>query len=270
MSDEVLLFPQTWDSYFFKFSELKELPFIKIHYLKLPFFNEENLQANQYLKPVYLKLPWEKESLKKEFLALCEWALNFRTPEVLKYYFSFKENVENFLEENFFYIPLNPSKKEDFQTEKNALFLLGLAEKLDREIDEIIKNLKKIEKKYKEIFDEKIIGKDITFTKLEDIIFSQEPFLYFKDLFSLEKRLWAWKVLLSYINLPKISSILTTQEAVIEKISEKFLINLMEENEKYKVYEVSAELSEIISLEKGKKENTKVELTRVYLYKTDI
>ena len=270
MSDEVLLFPQTWDSYFFNLSEPKKLPFIKIHYLKLPFFNEENLQANQYLQPVYLKLPWEKESLKKEFLALCEWALNFRTPEVLKYYFSFKENVENFLEENFFYIPLNPSKKEDFQTEKNALFLLGLAEKLDREIDEIIKSLKKIEKKYNEIFDEKIIGEDITFTKLEDINFWQEPFfLYFKDLFSLEKRLWAWKVLLSYINLPKISSLLITQEAVIEKISEKFLINLMEENEKYKVYEVYAGLSEIISLEKTEKEDKKVEVTRVYLYKTD-
>ncbi len=244
LDDKVLLFPQTC---FYCFFDEKELPFSQIYYLKLPFFVTEE---NNRLVSIIPDLPWEENLLKKEFQALCDWGLNFRTPEVLKYFLTFKDRVEGLLEENLPYVSLKPPKKEPLQELKNALFLLGLAEKFDREIKDIKESLESIEERYHHIFEEKIIGEDETFEELKEIKNLPEPFIDFKSLSFLNERLVAWKILLPRITFPDLSSLLITERALIEKFAEVFEIKELGSSQDFKIFSAQANIIELISLEK--------------------
>ncbi len=258
MSDEkVLLFPQTC---FYCFFDENGLPFSKIYYLKLPFFETKE---NDKLISIVPELPWEQELLKKEFQALCDWGLNFRTPEVLKYFLTFKDRVEGLVEETLPYVSLKPPKRDPLQSLKNAVFLLGLAEKFDREVKEIKQSLESLEEKYSHIFEEKIIGEDETFEELKEVKNLSEPFIDFKSLSFLKERLAAWKNLLPHITLPELSSILITEETLLEKFAEVFEVKEIEEKENFKIFSAEADIIQLISFEKKSSSS----FTTIYLKK---
>lgn len=261
-SDSVLLYPQT---FLFPLKLVKVCKFFpQIILLKLPtsenkvHFWEKNQLINQikYLEVKRLTEK-EKEELKREIKLLQEWGLNFRTPETLKYLMQFKKVTEDSLEE---YLSIFKKKQEEdrnfkeLQKIKSALILLSLAEELDASLYDVELSLKEVEKSFSEIFEEKIIGEDLTFEKLLAFKNSSEDISFSEGLFNLELRILAWNILIPYLSweeVPFLKALLITESTLIENWKESF--EVLEEfplNSEIIFYNFKSSLSELLCFPK--------------------
>ncbi|MCD6548027.1 MAG: hypothetical protein J7K10_00960 [Thermodesulfobacterium sp.] len=172
-----------------------------------------------------IKVNWEE--IEKEVRAIEEWGLNFRTPENLKYFSQFKETLEESLEEMFpsFSRKKAKEKSEEAFKIKRALILFCLAENLDFKLSEVEKSLREIEKKYNQIFEEKIIGEDETFEKIANIKEPLQMSFYNRELPNLNLRIFAWKLIGKYLDWDSVlplSDVLITDKNLLEEWREKF------------------------------------------------
>lgn len=262
LSDTVLLYPQTFlspiklDKAFQYFSQIitLKLPVTEKHttfWRKTPFFSKiKHLEIKKIKKE-------EEELLKKEINILQEWALNFRTPETLKYLMQFKRVTEDSLEEYLSIFKKNSSintESEELKQIKRALILLSLAEELDFSLYEIENSLKQMEKKFYELFEEKIVGEDLTFEKLLTVEAPFKGASFSENLVNLDLRVFSWKVLTPYLNwekFPYLKALLVTEENLIETWKET--LEILEEtliNPELMAYQFNISFNEILGIPK--------------------
>lgn len=199
-----------------------------------------------------LKINWEE--VEKEVRAIQEWGLNFRTPENLKYFFQFKNIVEDSLEELIFSFKKEIVKKENYEEKikiKKALIILNLAENFDFNLLEVKKSLQEIEKKYHQVFEEKIIGEDETFERLENIKELLEISFDTQELPNLNLRIFAWKLLSKYLDWDSVfplNNILITEKSLLDEWKEKFPFEEKFLEEKIKFYSFKIPIFEILGI----------------------
>ncbi|MCD6489447.1 MAG: hypothetical protein J7K20_01805 [Thermodesulfobacterium sp.] len=199
-----------------------------------------------------IKVNWEK--IEKEVKSIEEWGLNFRTPENLKYFSQFKETLEDSLEEVFpsFSRKRAKEKSDEELKIKRALILLCLAENLDFKLYEVEKSLRKMDKKYNQIFEEKIIGEDETFEKITNIKEPLQMSFYNRELPNLNLRIFAWKLIGKYLDWDSVlplNDILITDKNLLEEWKEKF--SFEEEkvfNEEIKFYRFKTSIFEMLEI----------------------
>ncbi|MBO8143722.1 MAG: hypothetical protein H0Z16_03945 [Thermodesulfobacterium sp.] len=199
-----------------------------------------------------IKVNWEE--IEKEVRAIEEWGLNFRTPENLKYFSQFKETLEESLEEMFpsFSRKKAKEKSEEAFKIKRALILLCLAENLDFKLSEVEKSLREIEKKYNQIFEEKIIGEDETFEKIANIKEPLQMSFYNRELPNLNLRIFAWKLIGKYLDWDSVlplSDVLITDKNLLEEWKEKFSFEEEKSfNEEIKFYRFKTSIFEMLEI----------------------
>ncbi len=224
-----LFFPEKAEKIFSLVSKIAVLKLSKTYNIMEDVYKDSPLSWKE--KVTFLELKEEVkvnwDQIEKEVDTIEEWGLNFRTPENLKYFSQFKETLEESLEGLF---PNLRKKEEREKTEeeskiRKALILLSLAEKLDFRLYELERSLKEMEKKYNQIFEEKIIGEDKTFEKILDIKEPLSSYLSEEGLPNLNLRIFAWKIIGKYLDwdlVAPLEGLLITEKELLEEWKEKF------------------------------------------------
>lgn len=251
-----LLFPEKAEKIFSLVSKIAILKLSKTFNIMEDIYKDSPLSWKERITFLELKeevkVNWDQ--IEKEVDTIEEWGLNFRTPENLKYFSQFKETLEESLEGLFPTLKKkeNREKAEEELKIRKALILLSLAEKLDFRLYELERSLKEMEKKYNQIFEEKIIGEDKTFEKILDIKEPLSSYLSEEGLPNLNLRIFAWKIIGKYLNwklVEPLNGLLITEKDLLEEWKEKFSFEKEKiQKEKSEIYRFKKSIFELLDI----------------------
>ncbi len=282
-----LFFPCTFFSVtLFKeiFSFFSEIYLLYFDFFPSPFSEESEslLSPEERGKIKFLSPDIENvinpELFLKEVSSLQKWAENFRNPEDLEYFSSFLANFKDYFEENFSYLSkVILNKVEEQEPEfyvKKALTILYFAHIFDSLFEEVLIYLEKLKKKFNQIFKEKVIGKEETFSSFEEEILKQarlfsEKALVYSELPFGRERVWAFKQIFPYLNIEAyhLSSLLLPDSSLFDVLQVENVEKLEVLNPKLESYVVNTPLGEILSPNKKTSVNLSQTSTLIYVYK---
>ncbi|NPA40127.1 MAG: hypothetical protein GXO57_06775 [Thermodesulfobacteria bacterium] len=206
------------------------------------FYSEEVFDRLVFIDLIS-KLGIDQKELISQLENVKYWGISFRDPENLKYFSQFKNSLRDSMEELGLIFKNEEEKEEKDVSTFRAVLTLCLAEELDYELANIQKSLEVIDKRYKEVFEEKIIGEDPGYEKLipSTLDFST-GFFDFYQTYNLEARINSWNVLAS--ELPtEINALFFMEEELLDEWEENFDLQVAEEFSWGKIYQINSSKS---------------------------
>lgn len=218
MKLKVFLYPQ---SLFYPPKLLKSLDYVEDIFLIELLKTKKRIEKRfpQLLPKVkFLKfseeLPLSKELLSKVLEEMQNLALYLRTPDALRLY----HLHQDLFEESY---PLF-SKKATFNSPlEKAYLLLSVAEELDENLLEVALSLESFMHKWQEVFEEKILFKDVTLEDLNSTGAIQE--IEVEELWEIDKRIGALKFILPLLNwqeAKEVNTLLISEANILEELKE--------------------------------------------------
>lgn len=191
MSYKVFLYPQTL---FYPLRLLRADPFVEKYFIlnlletdkRLRNFFPDKIPKIQLLS---LKIKLDMSFLLKISSEIKNLGLFLRTPDSLKIY---KLHQELF-EETY---PLFKRRERSLNSTERAFLLLSLAEDIDFTLLEVALSLNEFTKKWEQIFQEKILFKDLYFHEEESLNISYLEEAEKEKLWEIQKRMKSLKILL--------------------------------------------------------------------------
>ncbi len=246
MSHKVFLFPQTL---FYPPRLLKADPFVERYFI-LNLLETKTRLTSLFLDKIQkIHLLNLKRELDIPFLSKVKSELKnlgefLKTPESLKIY---KLHQELF-EETF---PIFKGRETPLNAIEKAFLLLCLAEDIDYTLLEVSLSLNDFSKKWEEIFQEKILFKDLYFPEDTSLDISTFEESAKEKLWEIQKRIKALKILLPEIDFPeeKPDTLLISEEEIFEEWREDLRIAKINPlKEDILIVELNKPLNEKLSL----------------------
>lgn len=243
---KVFLYPQTL---FYPPHLLKVDPFVEKYFILNLLETEARLKSlfqDKFPKIHLLTIKKELDipSLSKMYLEFKNFGLSLRTPENLKIYKLHQELFEDT------YPILNIREKPLDSTER-AFLLLSLAEDIDFTLLEVSLSLNDFTKKWEQIFQEKILFKDLYFPEEDTLNISFLEENKKEKLWEIQKRIESLKILLPHLDYPedKPDSLLISEEEIFDDWRDE--LEIREEkilNEDILIFELKKPLNERLAL----------------------